>query len=395
MRKPTPVNMKLVRSMNMELLLKTLVQLRKATKSQLAKLTELSFPTVSKLIADLESTGLVISVEEPSSTVGRPSTTYQLNPKAGTLVAVDISTESINLVAIDLLGNKIDSQKINWADKNPPTPNEVIGTIRQFVSRLENSPRGVCLSIPGLIDHTDGTVRRCLSLGWGRVPLGEIMKQELGMPVMIENDAVCGAVGEMHALGNNCQQDKTFIYITISRGIGAGIIVNGQILRGTGSQPGSLGHTIIDASGSVKCQCGNVGCLEALVGQSALAEAGRRMGLVDTLDDAAGIFELIAKAEDGNLKAISLLKEAGRSLAIGIHNLVLTIAVEEIVIGGALGQCSVFLNAVRSRLAELNPIHSQFININSSRLFPNESLRGACFLAQRAFIESLINGQYK
>ncbi|NLV92145.1 MAG: ROK family transcriptional regulator [Firmicutes bacterium] len=388
----TPANSRLVSSMNTELILDSLIQLRRASKSQLARETNLSFPTVSKLIQELETSGLVIAVDDHHQTGGRPSTLYQFNPEVGTLIAGDVTSDLIKLVAIDFLGNEVTRSEVA-VPNGPPSPSDVLKAIEGLSYKLTRPLKGICLSIPGLIDYTSGTVQRCLSLDWGRIPLGQMITDKFEVPAIIENDAIAAAIGEFYAGDGNRDSNETFAYIAISRGIGAGIVVNGRVLRGRRTQPGSIGHTIIDYSGKTICRCGNTGCLEALAGQAALVSTARKLGIVTSVEETAAVKEIVQQAEEGNPKAVELLQEAGSMFAIGINNLLLTIDGEKAVLGGTLALSSIFLDAVRSQLTRLNPILGRFVDVIPSTLYPNASLEGACFLARESLVYTTINGE--
>lgn len=205
---------------------------------------------------------------------------------------------------------------------------------------------GIGVSMPGPIDPTDGTVYNPPNLpGWGTYSAKDRIEEALGMHASFANDASLAALAE-HAYGAG-RGHKDMIYLTISTGIGGGIIIDGRLYGGHKGFAGELGHMTIDRSGPI-CNCGNVGCLEALASGTAVARiAGERLasGEDSVLSRRRGgdggtvtAAQVAAAASEGDPMARSIMEEAASSLGVGIVSYMHIFDPEVIVIGGGMSQ---------------------------------------------------------
>jgi len=213
---------------------------------------------------------------------------------------------------------------------------QVIKNIKKAVETLAKSIRGkilkIGIGIPGPIDYKKGLVIDPPNLpGWKKVNLGEELSKFFKVPVFLDNDANCAALGE--ALFGAGQRANDFIYITVSTGIGGGIIIDRKLYRGANGSAGEFGHMIIDPHG-FKCGCGNYGDLEAMAsGTSIKTRSG---------EDAMAIH---IKAQQGDKKALKVINETAYYLGIGIANLVNIFNPELVIVGGGLSNLGELLLA--------------------------------------------------
>jgi glucokinase len=250
------------------------------------------------------------------------------------------------IIGIDLGGTKIGgvlatpSGKV-LMDVHIPTEakkgkKQVIENIKKAIRMLIRSHKvkikAIGIGAPGPILYEKGIVIEAPNLpGWKRVNLRKILKKEFKVPVFVDNDANCAALAE--AWFGAGKFAKHFIYMTVSTGIGGGIIIDKRIYRGAIGSAGEFGHMIVDPNGP-KCGCGNFGCLEALASGSALR---KKTGM-----DAISL-ELAAR--QGDKKAQQAIQEIGHYLAIGIANLVNAFNPERVIIGGGLSNMKELLFA--------------------------------------------------
>lgn len=202
---------------------------------------------------------------------------------------------------------------------------------------------GVGIASPGWVDLENGVVPAAPQLpGWRDVPLVRIMSERLGAPVILGNDANAAALGELvFGAGRGMRH---LLYITVSTGIGGGLIFDGKPYGGARGSAGEIGHTVVDPAGPV-CPCGNHGCLEILASGTAIA---RRAEAVAARGDSPALAEaksregrltasLVAEAaEAGDLPAREIYAEAGRFLGLSLGNAVNLLSPEMIVIGGGV-----------------------------------------------------------
>jgi glucokinase len=256
----------------------------------------------------------------------------------------------------------------------------------------EGKVRAIGISAPGPLDPFNGIVLGAPNLpGWKRVPLRDIVSARFDLPVFVGNDANLAALGE-HRFGAG-QGFDDMIYMTISTGIGGGILVGGKLLLGHKGLAGEIGHIVLQPNGP-QCGCGNRGCLEALasgtaIGRQALtlAAAGRAPAI---LAAAGGDLTQISSksvgeaAAQGDKVAIRLLRRAGRFIGIGIANLMHLFNPQCFVLGGGVTQAGDLLfNPIRrtARRQVQIPQYAEGTEIIPAALGDDVSLLGALTLA--------------
>lgn len=203
---------------------------------------------------------------------------------------------------------------------------------------------GIGCSVPGPLDSERGVVIFSPNLAWRDVPLAALLSQALDVPVRIEDDARCAALGEARRGGARGAQNA--VYVTISTGIGGGVIINGGIYRGSHGCAGELGHITLDAAGP-PCACGNMGCFESLASGTAIAVRARqavlhgdetllaRFRAEPALLTAA---QVIDAANMGDAVALRILETTAMFIGIGLAAIATTYDPEVIVVGGGVIQ---------------------------------------------------------
>jgi glucokinase len=222
---------------------------------------------------------------------------------------------------------------------------QVIANIKKAIRMLKESRkttiRAIGIGAPGPILYDKGIVVEAPNLpGWHHVNLKKILEKEFRVPVFVDNDANCATLAEAHfGAGKNV---TNFIYVTVSTGIGGGIIINKELYRGIQGCAGEFGHMKIIPEGGPLCGCGRTGCLEALASGSAM----KRESGIDAI-----ALELAAR--QGDLKAQAVIRQAAHYLAIGIANLVNIFNPQLVIIGGGVSNMRELL---------LDPIHEELKN---------------------------------
>jgi glucokinase len=211
----------------------------------------------------------------------------------------------------------------------------------------------VGVGVPGRVDPDNGVVSLAVNLGWQRLPLRDQLERRLGVPCAIENDVRAAAAGirERRLLG----EVEDFVYLSVGTGISAGVVLGGQLYRGTRGLAGEVGHIVVVADGPV-CSCGLRGCLEMLASGPAiarLADDAIRSGRQSTLATCPTItaIDVHAAAATGDALAAEIVADAGRALARAIHGLVMTYDVERVIVGGGVaGAGRPFLASIETAL---------------------------------------------
>ena len=194
-------------------------------------------------------------------------------------------------------------------------------------SREQISGCGICA--PGPLDSDTGTIIGIPTLpGWEDFPLRAALSEALGLRVVLENDGIAAANGEWKfGAGRGLSH---LVYVTVSTGIGGGVIVDGKLMRGRRGMAGHVGHLMIDPNGP-RCACSGRGCFEAHASGTALGEAGRAQGFADAKS-------IVAAARAGNEAALALLDQEADFLAYGFASLLHLYSPEKLIIGGGVSQ---------------------------------------------------------
>jgi predicted NBD/HSP70 family sugar kinase len=255
--------------------------------------------------------------------------------------------------------------------------------------------QGVGVVVPGMVDAEAGRVLRAPNLGWRDLSLRDPIAAGLGLPVQIENSGKACALALLWATREG-QAHRNFVYLTVSDGLGVGVVLDGQLVRGQHNIAGEFGHVPLNVDGP-RCGCGATGCWEAYV--SNLATLSRYFGrdLRDRPASAAlstlSIDDLIARARGGDGKALAALLSTGRYLGLGLGSVVNAIDPAHVYIGGEITAAWDLIEAtVRSALAEralTPPAGATPITVVPPDQYPR--LRGAAALiAAPAFAKEVV-----
>lgn len=252
----------------------------------------------------------------------------------------------------------------------------------------EEALEAIGCSIPGPLDCNSGIVHFSPNLGWRDVPFRDLMQRYFDVPVAIDDDAHCAALGEAR-MGAARGMDNA-VYVTISTGIGAGIIIDGHIYRGAHGFAGEVGHMTIEAAGP-PCSCGNFGCFEALASGSAIAARakqavihGDQTMLSRFRDDLTQLSaeQVVNTAEKGDSVALRIIESAGRYAGIGLAAVASAFDPQVIVVGGGVMRSGgIMLEHARKSFLErtISPIGS-LIPIVPAALGEESGLWGAAAL---------------
>jgi glucokinase len=311
--------------------------------------------------------------------------------KQRSVLAVDIGGTK-TIVALVLPTGKILSRRyyLTLADEGTRAViNKLSSTINRSIAqaRLRNTElMGIGIATAGILDTRRGIVTTSPNLpGWHNIPLRDVIAARSGLTTYLINDASAAALGE-HRFGAGRGFDN-LLYLTVSTGIGGGIIINGELYSGADGCAGEFGHMTIEADGP-ECHCGNFGCLEALASGWAIAREavtrinqGERSSIAELVDGIENITaETVAKAaRQGDRLACDIIAKAANYLGIGLANLVNIFNPELIIIGGGLSKMGNMLleparKVIKDRAFRLP---AQSVRIVRARLGSNAGIIGA------------------
>ena len=323
------------------------------SRAEIARRTGLSRSTVSSLVSELQADGLVIERPEPAAAHGdqggRPPILLSFDASAGVAVGIDFDHHHLR-VAVSDLSSRILVEREQQLDTDHAA-HEGLDAAAELVGELLTEAgvdvarvigAGMCL--PGPVHRPTGVVGSTAILpGWVGVAAADEMRRRLELPILVDNDANLAALAEA-AFGAG-RDAKDLVYLMISSGIGAGLVLNGRLYRGAEGLAGELGHVLVDADGPV-CRCGNRGCLETVAGTDALADLLRRSH-GDGLDGRA----IVRLAREGDLGCRRVIADAGRAIGKAAATLVNVLNPELLIVGGDLSDAGeLLLDGVRESL---------------------------------------------
>ncbi len=343
----------LVRELNRSILLQRLRVNVPLSRADLAAATGLNKTTVSNLIDELITEGLVREIGREASGGGRPGMLLEVNPDGGWIIGGEIGVGRLAVVVANLRATITWRREVTF--HKDATQEAVLARLdgllrqaKQFARRGNHRLLGVGVAIPGLVDVSSGVLVFEPNMGWRDVPLRDQLAAKLRLPAFIDNDANAAALAERYF--GAAQDVEDFAYIVANVGLGAGLFFNGQIFPGASGYAGEAGHTTIDPDGPL-CRCGNRGCWERLASQRALIERvdhALRAGVPSQLQASANNGEITLQAildaaRHADAVACQALHETGTYLGIGIANLVNLLNPQLVAFGGSLSLAHEFL----------------------------------------------------
>ena len=309
------------------------------SRASLARQTRLSPPAVSALVDDLIARwGLLREVGRAVSTGGRRATLVSFAADYGSVVGIDLGSTTIRYALADLNGSVL-SRTAEPIEH--PAPENVVSQIATGIRGLLADPAGrppllaIGIGAPGMTDVTRGVVIEAANLrGWTGVPLREMVSRQFGTPVAVDNDVNMAALGE-YWMG--CAKgEANFVFVALGRGVGAGIVIDGRLHRGSQWYAGEISHLLLDYK-RWRRDFGAQGYLEQQVGAGAITRNWRRAAgrLHGSEPDLAALF---AAARRGNATATRLVREVATILGVAVANIATTLDPALVVFGGGVGQ---------------------------------------------------------
>ncbi len=342
MTKSRTGNSKFLKAYNETGILDIIRMKQAVSRADLSKETGLSPTAAGAIVSALIEKGYIHETGTGESRGGRKPVLLELKADSYFSVGIDVDVDSILFVLMDITGKVVHERTAALAVNNPDAAVEAvaagIGEISESFSIDRGRLLGIGISVPGMVDAVSHKIVLAPNLGWEDVDLCSMLKERLGLPAYIENEAMAFAICE-NWIGA-CQGASNFVCVNIKSGIGAGIFTGGRLYRGTGGSAGEVGHIVVDENGP-RCGCGNYGCLETIVSTGRIVDKARRMvrqGVVSKLNDVVDADEISLEqianaARQGDEAARSLLNDAARYLGIALSNLVNTLNPSRIVLG--------------------------------------------------------------
>jgi predicted NBD/HSP70 family sugar kinase len=370
----------LLRELGEQSVLETIFRRGPITRPEIAIATELSKPTVSAAVSRLEQGGLIRATGRRTGQRGRSPIAYMVSKQVGFVVGGDIGGSNLRVAAADLFGEPI-------CDLKRPTTKaggralgmqllEMVTEVIDTAGAIHGRPLALAISTPGIIDQSTG---RVTSLAYNVAPEGgfdpiEVIRDRLDIPVLVENNVNLAAVGEKwFGLARGV---STMVFILLGVGIGMGIVIDDEVVRGAHGAAGEIGYLPLSVD-PFDPRHRIHGGLEDEIGAAGIVSAYNegRAGGDPELSAVQEVFELAAQ---GNASARTVVDLVAARLGTAIATVCAILDPELVVLGGGIGSSPLLLSPVRGAAASLVPITAR---IETSLLGDRAALRGAIAVA--------------
>jgi len=382
----------LLRKLNESAVLELIRQDGPITRSDVSQHLHLSLPTITRIVTDLIEENLVRELSPADSRGGRRPALLEFNYRANLVIGVYVGQRLIGALA-DLNGQIIERRSA------PSLPGEagiekliaLIKELHAHAASLGLAVRGAGIGVPSIVTYPGGVVALAPGLGWRNLPLKERLQQALDFPVLVENEVNLIALGESWRGAG--QGIRNLICISLGTGIGAGLILGGQLYRGSHSAAGEVGYLIPNTQ-YLGERVNGFGTMESLADRNGMVErarmhlaAGARSSLSGRSDPEVTAEAVLEAAGAGDPLACSVVSETADYLGIAIANLVCIIDPERIVLSGDLAEyAGLFVAPIRSRIEGLVPAMPEIV---VSGLRTDAAVLGAVAVVMRETSDAL------
>jgi predicted NBD/HSP70 family sugar kinase len=373
-------------NLNKEKILNLLYKKGTLTKLDISREIHVSIPTVISNVNELIEDGLVEESGVASSTGGRKPMIVSFLPNSRYAFGVDISPEKTRVILTNLnLDIKYDEEFTIHPAMNVE---DMMGKISEIVKRAlshtkieEKKVLGIGFSLQGTVNEEKLVLELAVNIGMKNLDFKKYEKL-FNFPIFIENEANVAAIAELKI--GIAKEEKSLIYISISSGLGTGLVIQGNLYKGKNKRAGEIGHMTIVPHGK-PCRCGRNGCWEMYASQKALLNNFNNLSDVK-IDSLTDFFNILS---DGNQCAERCLEQYLSSLAVGIQNIVLIFDPNYIVLGGEIsGYADFYMEALKEKIFVENSFYDKTdLKLFPSKLGTNSSILGAALLPiQKAFL---------
>jgi predicted NBD/HSP70 family sugar kinase len=380
----------LLRELGEQAVLETIFRRGPITRPEIAIATELSKPTVSAAVSRLEQSGLIRATGRRTGQRGRNPIAYMVSKQVGFVVGADIGGSNLRVAAADLFGEPICDLKQQTTKAGGRALGmqllEMVTEVIDTAGTIHGRPLALAISTPGIIDQSTG---RVTSLAYNVAPEGgfdpvEVIRDRLDIPVLVENNVNLAAVGEKwFGLARGV---STMVFILLGVGIGMGIVIDDEVVRGAHGAAGEIGYLPLSVD-PFDPRHRIHGGLEDEIGAAGIV-AAYNLGRGDEDPELAAVHEVFELATQGSAAARSVVEHVAARLGTAIATVCAILDPELIVLGGGIGSSPLLLSPVRGAAASLVPITAR---IETSLLGDRAALRGAIAVALNTARASLLS----
>jgi predicted NBD/HSP70 family sugar kinase len=352
------------------------------SRADLARVTGLSPSTVASRVEDLIRLGHVVETGEGESRGGRRPRRLQLRGDAGLVGCVDLGVDRASFGLVDFAGVLLAERHVALDVAEGPTAVlsaslahllDMLGELGGSSDARHDRLSGLSVGVPGPVSSTTSRIVSPSRMpGWNGISVAEVVRREIDLPVVVNNDANLMAAGELVAEGDE-EVPADQVFVKVGSGIGCGIVSRGELYTGSNGWAGDISHVTVPGATAVPCSCGRTGCLDALASGNALV---REMQLAG--HDVSTVEAMIDLARDAHPLATGLLRGAGVMTGGVLATIVNFFNPDRLVLGGVLADSDVFVAGVRSTLwADCLPMATDQLLVEVTRHQGTGGLRGA------------------
>lgn len=333
-----------LRAVNRQIVLNLIREHQPISRAELARRMQVPRAALTAIVRALLEQGEIVETGRAAAARGRRPTLLRIRTTGRLAIAIDLRAALTTVMLSDFGGTVLKRE----AFATPRQPRELVDMLAPRVNRLlaaatalpgGGTCHGIGVVVPGMVDRRSGRILYAPRLGWRDVDLRDALAAQVSVPVFLESAPIACALARLWSVTGESRAVNNFAYVSISDGVGVGIVVHGELLRGEGNTAGEFGHVSLDPHGP-RCACGKRGCWEALACNS--ATVARYVALVAGPDGrrrARGgptlpIEEIVRRAARGERAAEAALAAAGREIGRGLATVVNTINPKRIYVAG-------------------------------------------------------------
>lgn len=367
-----------IKDSNRKRILRHIAKERETTKLDISKVLGISIPTVATILSELLEEGIVEEAGVADSTGGRKPLLIKYNCDSRYSIGIEVLKESLRVVIVNLDGKIIIDNNIGFnAEKSINIIDETIILLEDIIRNLDFDKRsilGIGFSLPGLINKEDLRLEIAPNFNLRNISFDKIRKI-IGLPVYLENEANSGAIAEVK-LQEHIGKENV-IYISVTEGVGGGIILNNEVYKGSLNRAGEIGHLTISFNGR-KCNCGREGCFETYASNRAMINDYNSI----SQSKVKSIDEIIERYKSGEEVAVDVIENYIKYLSAGIASVLFMFDPSDIIIGGEISKYSdIMLEKIRESIFRDNGFYREKdVNILFSSLGADSNILGAAYI---------------
>jgi N-acetylglucosamine repressor len=344
---------------NRDLVLKTIFARQPISRAEIARITSLTRATVSEIVNTFLAEGLVEEVGLGSSIGGKSPILLSLVADSRYLIGLNLGQDKFIGSVVNLLGELKETIEIPISDTNGKQALDyVFQILDQLIAKNWKPIIGIGVATPGLVNTREGVVLNAVNLDWQDLPLAKLIKDRYRLPVCVVNDSQANAIGEF-VYGANHEPEGNLVVVNVRHGIGAGILINGQLFQGDGGSAGEIGHVMVQPEGGRLCRCGKHGCLETISSAKAVVQRARELAgdfpNSELAKDPAKINlnAVVDAFQKNDPLALLVARDAARYIGFSLATLVGALNIQDIVLTGEMSRLgSTWLDQIRESMLE-------------------------------------------